>query len=369
MNPSRKKTLTVLTLVCLMALGLAALALGAEESKKKKAVIMPFAVLAKEGKKDPVLSWLAEGTDEEIHLKLSSLNEISLIHSLAVRRVLEAKKIQNIWDEKNKVLAQTVAQMTMEEGADKTIAYVLLGAWDRSKETLKLKVRLLEVSYRKKPKENWEVTTLKTIEKKGTLQDVHVWMVQTALDFLEALEVRPSALHEAEIRRIPTNSPKAFSLVCKARLALVENKFEEAADLFKQALMEDPQYAYCAYELGTIFYLLKEHSLALKSFEKAIEVRSDFQQAHRYKALTQYALGDNEGALKTFKKAIELSPEDAGSTYNVSCIYSRMGRTGEAIEWLKKAMIMEPSRYRTMALMDRDLDNIRQDPRFKELCD
>lgn len=369
MFKTHKKLLGFICWAWILALGATPYSWGADEAKMKKVVIMPFAILSKAGKKDAVLSWLAEGTDEEIHLKLSLLTEVRLTHSLAVRKVLEEKKIQNIWEQKDKVIAQTVARMTMEEQSDKTRAYVLMGAWDRSGETLKLKVRFLEVYYKKTPKEDWDLTTLKTLEKKGPLRDVHVWMVQTALDFLEAVEVRPSAPEEVEIRRLPTASAKAFEYVCKARLALAENNFEEALKLFKQALVEDPQYANCAYELGTIYYLMKEYSLALKSFEKAIEVRNDFQQAYRYKALSQYSLDDYDGALKSFKKAVEIKPEDAGATYNISCIYSRMGRTTEAIEWLKKAMIMEPARYRTMAQRDRDLDNIRQDPRFKELCE
>jgi tetratricopeptide (TPR) repeat protein len=363
-----KKILFIISAVLLVGLAGPGFSPGAERSEKKMVVVMPFSILSKANKKDPVLSWLAEGTDEEIHLKLSSLTEIQMVQHAVIRKALQIKEIDKVWEIKDKSLAQVVAQLTMDESYGKTQAYVLLGAWDRSGDDLRFKARFVQVEYKKKPKENWELTTLKSIEKRGTLQDVHVWMVQATLEFLEAVGVRPSANHEADIRRIPTGSAKAFTLVCKARLALTDNKFDEALGLFKEALAEDSQYSNCAYELGTLYYLLKEYRKALKTFDKAVEVRGDFSQAYRYKALSQYALDDFDGALTSFKRAVEIDPEDAGSTYNISCIYSRRGEIAEAVAWLKKAMIMDPSRYRTMAQRDPDLDNIRQDPRFKELC-
>jgi tetratricopeptide (TPR) repeat protein len=56
----------------------------------------------------------------------------------------------------------------------------------------------------------------------------------------------------------------------------------------------------------------------------------------------------------------------AGSSYNLGCFYSRVGRTDEALRRLKHAFELDPS-LKSVALTDSDLERMRNDPELVAL--
>jgi adenylate cyclase len=67
-----------------------------------------------------------------------------------------------------------------------------------------------------------------------------------------------------------------------------------------------------------------------------------------------------------YRKAIEINPSDATAYYNLACLECVMGNIEGSFENLEKATKLEgfdPD----WAHQDPDLENIRNDPRFKEL--
>lgn len=76
-------------------------------------------------------------------------------------------------------------------------------------------------------------------------------------------------------------------------------------------------------------------------------------------------------AIEVTKKAYEIDPKNPYSSYNMACYYSVGGNVDEGIRWLEKAypLITSSKKYMRLLLnakIDRDLDNLRKNPEFRE---
>jgi hypothetical protein len=79
-----------------------------------------------------------------------------------------------------------------------------------------------------------------------------------------------------------------------------------------------------------------------------------------------YEAGEYAGAAERGRELLEAHPEDARLLYNVACCESLAGRTGDAIEHLRRA-IDRAEQVRLLAAGDSDFDPIRDEPGFKNL--
>jgi tetratricopeptide (TPR) repeat protein len=73
-----------------------------------------------------------------------------------------------------------------------------------------------------------------------------------------------------------------------------------------------------------------------------------------------------EKAIEAAKKAVEYGVNVPGQTYNIACAYALLGKSDDAIAWLKRALDARFADQETLE-KDDDLDSIRKDPRFIQL--
>jgi tetratricopeptide (TPR) repeat protein len=73
----------------------------------------------------------------------------------------------------------------------------------------------------------------------------------------------------------------------------------------------------------------------------------------------------NQG-LQIDKRLVELRPQDSLAHYNLACSYALTNRPDQAIKTLRSAVELGYRDFRYMR-EDRDLESIRQDPRFRQL--
>ena len=73
----------------------------------------------------------------------------------------------------------------------------------------------------------------------------------------------------------------------------------------------------------------------------------------------------NDEAEAAYRKAIELNPALTEAYYNLACLKSILGNASSALEYLEKALANGFDRV--WAKQDPDLENLHNDPRFKEL--
>lgn len=78
------------------------------------------------------------------------------------------------------------------------------------------------------------------------------------------------------------------------------------------------------------------------------------------------AAGRHREALEADLKTVAVLKDDATAWYNLACSFSNLSRIDEALETLRKAVDLG---YRDFPylLKDPDLENVRRDPRFREI--
>ncbi len=80
-----------------------------------------------------------------------------------------------------------------------------------------------------------------------------------------------------------------------------------------------------------------------------------------------HQLGRYEESLAAFQESLELGYQVETSTYNICCAHARLGQVEEALDWLQKAMDAGFAQDNLLRA-DTDIDNLRDDPRFREIC-
>ena len=76
--------------------------------------------------------------------------------------------------------------------------------------------------------------------------------------------------------------------------------------------------------------------------------------------------GKNAQAQKVLEELKGLSKQRYVSPYNIACIYAGLNDKDQAFEWLERAF-RERAFFMTLLKTETVLDNLRSDPRFKDL--
>lgn len=113
--------------------------------------------------------------------------------------------------------------------------------------------------------------------------------------------------------------------------------------LWTHEIMIYPESASVAYNSrGIIYYDNKNNDLALKDFNKAIEINPQYLGAYNNRGLVYRSTGDNTKAIKDFNKAIKINPDNATGYYNRGVSFNSLGNYNEAIDDFNKAIKINP---------------------------
>ena len=175
-------------------------------------------------------------------------------------------------------------------------------------------------------------------------------------------------------------------------------RINEAIAERKLALELDPLSTITIFELGQNFLFARDYDQAIAQFQRCLELDPNFPAAHQYLPVAYVQKRMYEQALEKIRHA----PESAGinitgvpgyvyavsghiteakkelqelqrlrkteyiSAVGLAHIYAALGEKDEALSWLEKGL-EERAFQMQMLQVDPRLDNIRDDPRFKEL--
>ncbi len=181
----------------------------------------------------------------------------------------------------------------------------------------------------------------------------------------------------------------------------------EAFTAGQKAIELDPNNYYAYWVLGRIYHSTDRDKDAIELYKKVIDINPDFYAAYSDLGVSHEKLGDKSGQKQALellmeifprylsdhpddarahivyaielvkaerideakdecKRAIELSPDDSLMSYNVACLYSRLGEKRQGIEHLQKAIKQGYTNFEWLR-RDPDLNNIQNEPEFIEL--
>lgn len=179
-------------------------------------------------------------------------------------------------------------------------------------------------------------------------------------------------------------------------------RYNEALDDFNQSLELKPDDPDTLNNRGVIYRHLGRYDDALADFNRSLKIIPDdpdtlnnrgvtYSHCGRYdEALADYNYSlelkpddpdtlDNRGntyaklerydeAIADYSRSLELKPDYATTIYNLAYLFSLQGKADDALTYLEKA-ISQDEEYQEIAKIDKDFDNIRDDPRFKKLTE
>ena len=115
-----------------------------------------------------------------------------------------------------------------------------------------------------------------------------------------------------------------------------QGKLEEGLVLGNALAARFPDNAMIPNILGVIYSGLRRYDEAVTSYNRTIELKPSYADAHNNLGNILKELDKYEEAIASYNKAIELKPDYAEAYYNLGSIFAEVGKYEEALDYLDK---------------------------------
>ena len=141
---------------------------------------------------------------------------------------------------------------------------------------------------------------------------------------------------------------------------------EEAIEQLRKTVELDPNYWVAHDDLGRAYEQKGDLSQAMTEYQRARQLEKNVPEVLALVGRAHALSGKKAEAQKVIDELKELSKRTYVPPYNFAIIYAGLGDKDEAFAYLNRAY-NERSYYLTWLNVDSQLDNLRDDPRFREL--
>jgi tetratricopeptide (TPR) repeat protein len=149
-----------------------------------------------------------------------------------------------------------------------------------------------------------------------------------------------------DLPRFPQKGiPSTHERVNEGARLLSAGQSLKAEAILGQALVENPQSAEAAYNFGLALAFNGKHSEAVQAYFKALELRTDFPEAHLALGATYLSAGQNESALLAFNQALQTDSASEirqAALFNKGVALGRLKRFPEAEMCLAETLALSP---------------------------
>jgi serine/threonine protein kinase/tetratricopeptide (TPR) repeat protein len=184
------------------------------------------------------------------------------------------------------------------------------------------------------------------------LEDVFAIQDEIARAIVDALKVRLSGENEQLV--VPAKNLEAYNLNLKARYLYHrggEASLKKSLDFSQQVLLLEPGYARAYATMADCWCRLADdfvapddaYPRAKAAATRALQLEPDLPEALTSlgKILGWYEW-DFAGAEQTLRRAVALSPNDGDAHYGLASVLPTVGKLGEAITVMRKALLLDP---------------------------
>ncbi len=159
------------------------------------------------------------------------------------------------------------------------------------------------------------------------------------------------------------------------RALFAAKRWQEAADLVERATRAtgDDYNVYVPYlnalhALGRTEAAGALHRRQAEVLERQLALVPEDTRAGMLLAGAYAELGRSEEAVQQLQRVLAMNVTDSHTIYNAACTYAVLGRKGEALAALRRAIEAGYGEWE-LAMLDADLNGIRDDPEFGRLLD
>lgn len=149
---------------------------------------------------------------------------------------------------------------------------------------------------------------------------------------------------------------------------MADEKLEDAAEAFEQALRLDPQNVETLLKLGYTKFCMSDYVEALKTYDAILEIDVTDAEAWNLKSLVHYEQKNYAKALDCVEKAIDSDPTFGMAWYNKGCYLSLLMQIPESIEALKRSIEIDVKNARK-SVKDKDFTNVRIEDGFRRIIE
>ncbi len=341
-----------------MTVSLAVTAHAATPVKSRIVMIAPYDATAL----DADDQWVGEAIGEVLRLALVQHQAFIPVERSRLRTTGDAP----VWTPE---VVQQTARAVRADAA-------LFGRVTRAGTDIVVHPRLLEMKQGSEPASLEDVTIGEgqLIAKLATLPALYARAMKVTLSEAEAARMEKAAR--------PTRNVRALELYARAHVALArggQEANETAVDLLSRAIESDASFVAAQYALGTVhqalgnrwkaaaqyraatqldptqpepykaigdLFLIQPRRLfdqALEAYEKAIQLRPFYADAHVGLGDARAAKGDTDGAIKAYQQALVYNAMNPRVHLSLGKIYfSEKGLYYEAVNAYKKAIDLDP---------------------------
>jgi TolB-like protein/class 3 adenylate cyclase/Tfp pilus assembly protein PilF len=342
------------------------------ELSAKSLAVLPFENLSR----DPDNAFFTDGVQDQILTDLSQISDLKVISRTSVMQYKSG-----------------VARNLRKIGEELGVAHVVEGSVQRAANKVRVIAQLIDA---RNDNHLWAQTYDRD------LADVFAIQSEIAKAIADQLQAKLSPTEKKAIEQPPTSDLAAFDLYSRAKSLLLTTGFSatnerdvrKAIELMDEAVKRDPSFfdAYCqlAYAHEVLYAVFGyDHTparlaLAEAAVQAATRLRPNAGETHLARAnylyygrrdyagalaeleiarralpndpsifeLTGYILrrrGQQEEGLQNLQRAVELDPRNFQTLQQIALSYQYLGRYGEAIAALDRALGIVPSNVETKA--------------------
>ena len=122
-----------------------------------------------------------------------------------------------------------------------------------------------------------------------------------------------------------------------------EGRLDEAVDLYKAVIAEEPENKFAWYNLGLIHQTRGQKNLAEAEYRRSLEIDPAFVPALFNLAILRADRDDLEEAIELYRSVLELQPEYAAAHLNLGFALIEFGDEDAGQEELDRAVELDPS--------------------------
>ncbi|HEY2867609.1 MAG TPA: protein kinase [Pyrinomonadaceae bacterium] len=148
-------------------------------------------------------------------------------------------------------------------------------------------------------------------------------------------------------------------------MLLYAHRYDEAIAQYRRVLALDPSFQFAHFEMALGLQTKGLYPEAIAEFRKGLELGYDSQNTG-FLAYSLARSGQKDEAMKLIESLKKESAEHYVQSYAIAVAYVGLGNKDEAIAWLEKD-VAEHSTQNCVYAVDPALDDLRSDPRFKDM--
>jgi tetratricopeptide (TPR) repeat protein len=120
----------------------------------------------------------------------------------------------------------------------------------------------------------------------------------------------------------------------------------EAVEAFMQAVKLEPKYAACRYNLGNVYLKLNKVDPAIEQLSKAIELKPDYAEAHSDLGNAFAEKGLYSRAISELNRALLSKPDFAAAENNLGTVFFNLKKYKEAARHFGRAAQLTPDSFK-----------------------